>query len=1435
MPDPLPSTSPPRPRRPLFRKYFAFLFLLVAGSLAINGTVEMYSGYREHREALMRLQRQRAQTAALQIEAFVDDIVRALVLTSQSPEVQLEGITPRFRRSLFILLRNHPAIMETTVFDQNGRRSLRHSRLRSTASQDREDHSTLPPFSIAIAGETYFSPVYFNFDSEPFLTVAVPIRDLEGRTLGVISAEVDLKYIRDVVSEIRIGEAGFAYVVERGGDLIAHPDLALVLQKKNLNAIPQVRDFMDVLRAPGTPAGPQSVLGRNSRGEKVLSSYTIIPQLGWGVFVEQPLREAFDPLYSSLMRTGAILLSVLLLALLMAFTLTRAIVRPIEALKRGVSRIGQGHLAEPIDVQTADEIGDLATAFNEMASAVLSSRQKLEEHSRTLEQRVAARTRQLSTLLETARYAVSTLTQDEIFPMILQSAAKLLDCQASTFRLLDPETKMLRVAADYNLLDEEFKGRGDIALGEGCMGRVALEGQPMTVEDVETDPFYHHKEKALRAGIRSIAIVPVRVHGAVTGVLSVYDRKRRRFSDEEVSSLTEFANLASLALEKTRLYGEILKGKEHLGTILEINKKIGTTIQVSELLQTIADEAARLLQVDGVGFRLVEGEFLVTRALTGTARDVMLNPRLKIGESLSGQAAAENRAIIVPDIATAASWRKEHREAALRAGVTSVMVVPVRISDRVIGILTIHAKARRQFTQRDVDLLTSFADQAAIAIENARLYAEAQRRNQELQALFTVTNTVTRSLDIASITQAALLTTIEVLHVDAGRLYIFDEKSHVLHLTAHHGLPPEVLKDYASYAPGQGIIGRVFQESRPIVFSDVAADANYAAMARSGQGKLLGFRSAAGLPILAQGRPVGVIYVLGRAVREFTPEDLALLSAIGGQIGIAIENARLYQNLEGYSRNLEERVRERTQELEIANQHKSEFLATMSHELRTPLNAVIGFSELLTSQLGANLSDRHKRYLKNIHVSGHHLLDLINGILDLAKVESGKMDLQYEEVPFPELIQQVLAGVQPQAEAKALTLSREIEGGLERVTLDAGKVKQILYNLLGNAVKFTPDGGQVTVTARVAPGSRQRDCLEIAVTDTGIGIKPEDQGRIFEPFQQIESTLARKYPGTGLGLALTKQLVELHGGQIKVESTPGRGSTFTFTLALPSPVALPREAGEASAETPGVEQSEERGEDDPDRPLILVVEDDPKAIDLLSTYLREGGYRVVIARGSQEALTKARALRPLALTLDILFPTEDGWQILQNLKEDPETRDLPVIIVSIVDDRPRGLQMGAVDYLVKPLTREPLLAGLARLGIASPRLRGMQVLAIDDDPGVLELLGATLEGEGLSLLGATEGPEGIRLARTKRPDLIILDLMMPGMSGFEVVQRLRTDPATAGIPIFICSGKTLTAQERELLAKQVEGVIQKGSFLPKDILQMIAEVRTRLRPAPSSR
>ncbi|MDH3600866.1 MAG: ATP-binding protein [Candidatus Tectomicrobia bacterium] len=378
---------------------------------------------------------------------------------------------------------------------------------------------------------------------------------------------------------------------------------------------------------------------------------------------------------------------------------------------------------------------------------------------------------------------------------------------------------------------------------------------------------------------------------------------------------------------------------------------------------------------------------------------------------------------------------------------------------------------------------------------------------------------------------------------------------------------------------------------------------------------------------------------------------------------------------------------------EAASQAKSEFLANMSHELRTPLNAIIGFSEVLLDKMFGDLNDKQEEYLHDIFTSGQHLLSLINDILDLAKIESGKIELEPSRFNFRELVDGSLVMVRERAQSHDMSLSIEIADGIDAIVGDERKVKQILFNLLSNAVKFTPDGGQVGITAHTEGPE-----IQVAVWDTGIGIAPEDQGRIFEEFQQVGSGLTAKAEGTGLGLALTRKLVELHGGTISVESVPERGSTFTFTLptsVVAEQMSLTAIPGD-SAQEPGA-QTAAAG------PLVLVVDDDPKSAGLLRIYLSEAGYTVDIARDGEEGLKQIKQRPPDVVVLDILLPKVDGWEFLKRLRQDAQTRQIPVVIVSIADEKNKGLALGATEYFVKPVQKEQLLQVFEALDLASHR------------------------------------------------------------------------------------------------------------------------------------
>jgi PAS domain S-box-containing protein len=492
------------------------------------------------------------------------------------------------------------------------------------------------------------------------------------------------------------------------------------------------------------------------------------------------------------------------------------------------------------------------------------------------------------------------------------------------------------------------------------------------------------------------------------------------------------------------------------------------------------------------------------------------------------------------------------------------------------------------------------------------------------------------------------------------------------------------------------------------------------------------------------------------------------------------------------------------EEAERANRVKSQFLASMSHELRTPLNAILGFSELLSDDATGRFDEAtRRRFLDQIHSSGVHLLQLINDILDLSKVEAGQMELQLRPVELGSLIDEARATVEPLAQGKAISLN--VDPGPElQLIADGAKVKQMLLNLLSNAIKFTPNGGSIQIRGRQVDS-----WVEIAVSDTGIGIAAEDLGRLFTEFQQLDAGPARQQEGTGLGLALTRRFAELHGGQVTVESALGKGSTFTLRLPLQANALR----APARLEPPLVTAS------DVMRPLVLVVDDNPQAAEILARTMGGGGFRIKVARTGPEALSMARELQPVAITLDILLPEVDGWEVLNRLKADEATRNIPVIVVSVVDNPALGRALGAFDYFVKPVDGKALLSRLSQYTFTTKvNSEPVRVLVVDDERANLDLLEALLKPAGFGVIRAGGGQEGIDLARSQMPNLILLDLMMPDLTGFDVVEALRADEGTRSIPIMVLTAKALTEDDKRALNGQVAAIFQRNSVAGTELI-----------------
>jgi len=500
---------------------------------------------------------------------------------------------------------------------------------------------------------------------------------------------------------------------------------------------------------------------------------------------------------------------------------------------------------------------------------------------------------------------------------------------------------------------------------------------------------------------------------------------------------------------------------------------------------------------------------------------------------------------------------------------------------------------------------------------------------------------------------------------------------------------------------------------------------------------------------------------------------------------------------------------QRTRELSEANlrireadRAKSQFLANMSHELRTPLNSIIGFSEVLQTRLEDRLDERYRRFLGNINESGRHLLGIINDVLDLSKIEAGKTELNIEDVSAPEIISSVCTVMKGQAQKRGITFEIRFPDDLPPFPGDPVRVKQVLYNLLSNAVKFSHDGGAVEIRAAVVETEAsplERPAMVFEVQDHGIGIDPSKHAAIFEEFEQADGTTTRKYGGTGLGLALVRRFMEMHGGQVRVDSRLGEGCTFAVFFPLEGP----------EGDRPPVIRPPVVSLDGPEGRRVLIVEDDPTAFENLAGGLAERSWLPVRARDAEEALRLVRVIRPVVILLDIVLPGMDGWELLKRLKADPESRDIPVIVVSLMENRELGLTLGAVDYFVKPVRPSALALRLREL-IPPERDGPARLLIIDDDPKLHELLDLQLEETGYELYHAISGEEGLRRAAELRPSIIVLDLMMEAMDGFVVAARLRESPATSGIPIVVYTQKEMTREDLERLKGRAEILVDKG-------------------------
>jgi PAS domain S-box-containing protein len=879
-----------------------------------------------------------------------------------------------------------------------------------------------------------------------------------------------------------------------------------------------------------------------------------------------------------------------------------------------------------------------------------------------------------------------------------------------------------------------------VSKGEGLSHRAVVDGQLHYTPQVAREKSYL---PSLNSG--SEVDVPLRVEGQTVGVLVVESTEPNAFTPADFKVLNAVADFAGLAIGRARLLVRERRRADEQKALLDTMADLSGELELSKVLHAVLGRAVALLGVTGGELAIYDeaAKELTVVASEGISRDSS-GTRLKLGEGAMGKVAVSHEPIIISNYDEWSGRSMKYSD--VRDTVQAVMCVPLLIGSRLVGaIASVHSDPTRNFGADDLRLLQLFAPQAAIAIENARLYTSAQRQKEYFAA-------VVLNSPVAIVT----------LELD-GRITSMNPAFETL-----FGFTQEE-------AVGRDLDTLINSEQ-------TLAEANqYTTQATHKTAKGIGKRKRkdgslidvelAGVPVTVEGQNVGIM--------------------------------ALYHDVTD--------LLQAKSEAESANQAKSRFLANMSHELRTPLNAIIGYSEMLKEEAEESGNDEYVADLEKIRSSGRHLLALINDVLDLSKIEAGRMELFVETFDARAVIDDVATTVRPLMAAHSNTLTVECAPDVGLLRADLTKVRQMLLNLLSNASKFAENGQVRLDVKRETLSSGLGHEVVFSVQDSGIGMTPEQVGRLFEAFSQAEASTTRRYGGTGLGLAITKRFCEMMGGSVSVESEPGVGSTFT--IRLPEDVEAARTVHSDRPERSAASVSAGR---------ILVIDDEAGVRTLMRRFLGREGFEVEEASNGQEGLARARSSRPDAITLDVIMPGMDGWEVLAAIKADPDLQDVPVIMVSIVDDKKLGYSLGAAEYLTKPVDREHLRRVLARY---ASHAGGQDVLVVEDDDRTSELMKRTLEAEGWSVVVARNGREGLEMFDEIKPSLVLLDLMMPEVDGFAFIENLREREPACDVPVVIVTAKDLTAEDHRRLNGHVQAVLQKGGYSRDELL---SEVATRL-------
>ena len=1105
----------------------------------------------------------------------------------------------------------------------------------------------------------------------------------------------------------------------------------------------------------------------------------------------------------------------------------------------------------------------------------------------------------LETFNNLNRAVTARLDLPSVLQTVVDAVPRLLQCQGSVIFLRNPETGRYEARAAHghhlsSLREHTF------ALGEGMVGTVAQSRMPLSVADVATaDATGYIPEGA-------VALAPLAIGEEVVGVLAADRPARQTFTPTDLAVLTALADQVAVAVQNARLFEEAVGRTQELSTLLEAASALSFTLDLDWVLYALSERLLDLTGADGCVIsewdRDTDQVTVVWESRGETAPLACWAYRSAERPLVQEVFLTQEPTVLTADVPDVQPLLQERSAQVL-------LLVPMISRGQTVGLVELERKEARPFTPNEVRLAQALANQAATAIQNARLYEQIRRFTEELEqrveertrelaralqdltaerdrldALYRIASQVASSLDVGQVLHRTLEIVAQVTGAEQGFILLIDSQTDTLVRRAAFGVPVHIpiAGLPTRFRRGEGLAGWVLTHNQPALISDLSTDPRWVPGPEGEEQK-----SGLAVPIGVAGETLGVMLLFSTQPGYFTADHLRLAEAAAAQIANAVNNAALYDLirqqaedlgamlkqqqveaaksqaiLEGVAdgvlfadasgriilfnpaaerileiprqqaigrsiremlglygvegrkwlaaledwaahpadRTPEDFVAERLQlgdrvvsvhaspvirgteylgtvsvfrditaEVE-ADRAKSEFISTVSHELRTPMTSIKGYADLLMLGMAGPLSDQQKHFISIIRNNAERMVALVSDLLDISRIESGRVQLDLRAIPIREVVMQVVGTLQGRAQNKNIALQVDVPETLPLVWGDSNRVAQILTNLISNAVQYTPPGGRVTISAR--PNG---DMMEVSVADTGIGISKEDQRKIFDRFFRADDPLVQETPGTGLGLPITASLVQMHGGQIWVESELGEGSTFTFTL----PLAVTRAA---TPSPPAPSQGAP----------VLVVEDEADIANLIRIHLEREGYPVQIAGRGDEALRLAREIQPRLITLDIRLPDMDGFAILERLKRDPQTANIPVIVVSIVPDREKGLQLGAVDYLGKPIDEERLMELVRRV----LHRKGL-ILVVDDDWDNLSLMREALRRHGFSVQTTGYGKRALQIAREVHPALILLDLKLRDVDGYQVLRNLKSDPRTRHIPVVIMSGSVTDEELKE--------------------------------------